>query len=187
MKYFLADLHLHHPKLAALRGFDSVEEHDAAIMEGIHALSPDDQLWVLGDICSGGKESMLNALGKLVLVKTPMYLISGNHDQVHPLHRDCYKYWAEFTGVFQGIFPFARTAFAGRRLFMSHFPYVGQGDHTSEERFTQYRLHNEGGYLIHGHTHSSELRSGPRSVCVSAEATGLKPISEVGIAEVLGF
>lgn len=183
MKYFIADLHLAHPKLAELRGFSTIAEHDAVILEGLHALDPkNDQVWILGDICSGSRGSMMNALGELVLVKTPMYLVTGNHDPVNPMHRTGHKHWPEFTGVFQAIFQHGRTSIGGTRALLSHYPYQGAGDHTDEERFEQYRLPDMGEWLIHGHTHSSRLRSGPKSICVSAEATALRPISEQQIA-----
>ena len=51
MRYFTADLHLAHPKLADLRGFDSVGAHDAAVMAELYRLdSAEDELWILGDV-----------------------------------------------------------------------------------------------------------------------------------------
>ncbi|WP_301122430.1 hypothetical protein [Mycolicibacterium fortuitum] len=40
MDYFTADLHLAHPKLASLRGFETVAAHDAAVMAPLHHLDP---------------------------------------------------------------------------------------------------------------------------------------------------
>lgn len=56
--WFTSDLHLGHPFVAELRGYDrgdaDVERHDAAILGNLTAaLSPGDTLWVLGDISSG--------------------------------------------------------------------------------------------------------------------------------------
>lgn len=66
MDFFTADLHLAHPKLAGLRGFDTVAAHDAAVMAALHRLDPQhDTLWVLGDICAGGVASMESALTQL--------------------------------------------------------------------------------------------------------------------------
>ena len=41
---FTADLHLHHSKLAGLRGFDTTGAHDAAVMAELYRLDPENDV-----------------------------------------------------------------------------------------------------------------------------------------------
>ncbi|AFP42039.1 Metallophosphoesterase [Mycolicibacterium smegmatis MC2 155] len=178
VEYFTADLHLAHPKLARLRGFDTVASHDAAVMAQLYRLSPEtDELWVLGDICSGGVASMESALAQLSTLHVPMHLVTGNHDPVSPMYRNAQKHFADYAVVFASVQQVARTKVGGEGVMLSHFPYAGTPDRFSRKSFDQYQLPDLGMWLIHGHTHSGERRSGKRSICVSLEAWDLRPAS----------
>lgn len=49
--YFTSDPHFGHRKVAEIRGFDSPEEHDAALAANWRAVvRPGDKVWVLGDL-----------------------------------------------------------------------------------------------------------------------------------------
>lgn len=166
--YFTADLHLQHPKLASVRGFSSVAAHDSAVMSALYELDPDaDTLWVLGDICAGGTESMHIALEQLATLRVPMHLVVGNHDPVHPMYRGSQKHFSDYALVFQSAQQMARTKVSGEGVLLSHFPYLGTPDRYSRKQFDQYQLPDLGQWLIHGHTHSDQQRSGKRSICVS--------------------
>lgn len=178
MDYFTADLHLVHPKLAELRGFDAVAAHDDAVMAALQRLDPGkDVLWVLGDICSGGVASMESALAQLATCRVPMHLVMGNHDPVHPMYRRAQRHFAAYTEVFSSVQQYARTKVGGEGVLLSHFPYAGTPDRYAREQFEQYQLPDYGMWLIHGHTHSDQRRSATRSICVSLEAWGLLPAS----------
>lgn len=183
MHYFTADLHLAHPKLAGLRGFATVAAHDAAAMAPLYALDPAaDVLWVLGDICAGGVESMHTALDQLATLRVPMHLVPGNHDPVHPMYRNAQRHFADYAAVFVSVQLMARTKIGGVDVLLSHFQYQGTPDRFSRKQFDQYQLPDLGQWLIHGHTHSAERRSGRRSICVSLEAWELRPASETELA-----
>lgn len=182
MKHFIADLHLGHAKIAEYRGFDSVEDHDRAVLDTLHAVPKDDQIWVLGDTNSGSAGGTRHALALLRSVPAPMHLVPGNHEIVWPGFRDSYKHQRTFLEVFESVQAFARTRIAGHSVLMSHFPYTG--DHTEVDRAVEYRLRDEGLPLLHGHTHSSVRRTSEREVCVSWEAWE-RPASENEIAEIL--
>ena len=49
----VADLHFGHEKVAELRGFSSVEEHDQKILGQLQRVPKYDTIIVLGDISSG--------------------------------------------------------------------------------------------------------------------------------------
>lgn len=60
MDYFTSDLHIGHDKdfLYKPRGFDSIEQHDTAIVKRWNDIvTPDDTVYILGDLCMSGNES----------------------------------------------------------------------------------------------------------------------------------
>lgn len=160
--WFTSDLHLGHAKIAEHRGHTDTDSHDAAVISAIHAdVRKGDQLWILGDISSGGSTGERHALDVLEVLARgiELHLIAGNHDSVHPMHRDAHKHQRRFLDVFASVQPFARRRIAGHQVLLSHFPY--SGDHTPEDRATQYRLRDEGLWLLHGHTHSHRKVTNP--------------------------
>lgn len=184
MDYFTADLHLAHPKLAGQRGFETAAAHDAAVMAALSRLDPDaDVLWVLGDVCSGGVGSMKTALELLGRLRVSMHLVTGNHDPVHPMYRGAQRHFTAYSAVFASVQQHARTKIGGESVVLSHFPYTGTPDRFARPQFDQYQLPDLGRWLLHGHTHSDQRRSGARSVCVSLEAWELQPVSADELAQ----
>ena len=165
-----------HKFVASLRGFDNPDEHDAWLAEKWdRVVNPDgnrqDQVWVLGDISAGGNRAQLAALGWLMQRPGTKHLIVGNHDGAHPMFRDSHKWQSKYLGVFDSVQAFARRKVAGQSVLLSHFPYQGSefADHTSEERYPQWRLPDMGEWLVHGHVHDTERVRG-RSVHVGVDA-----------------
>lgn len=81
MAIFIAsDLHLGHDKpfLYEPRGFQSIEQHDSEIIANWNNLiSPEDTIYILGDVMLGSNEA---GLRKLSLLNGNLKLIRGNHD-----------------------------------------------------------------------------------------------------------
>lgn len=201
--WFTSDLHLQHARVAVHRAeramicIDSqdpeghcVRWHDRTL--ALHwdaAVKPNDQVWVLGDLSVGGAEATAYALNWIHDRPGEKHLVPGNHCPVHPMHRDSHRWMSAYMQVFASVQPFARRRVAGREVLLSHFPY--EGDHTDEQRFTQYRLRDEGLWLMHGHTHRRERLSAstpiyrlqpgqlipPNQIHVGVDAWGLKPVS----------
>ncbi|WP_317541269.1 metallophosphoesterase family protein [Rhodococcus globerulus] len=154
--WFTSDPHFGHAKIAETRGFPTVFDHDSAVIASILTrVQHGDQLWILGDLSAGGRAAEDRALELLATVDADLHLIAGNHDSCHSMHRDAHKHQRRFLEVFTSVQTFARRRVAGRNVMLSHFPYVG--DHTSIDRATEYRLRDEGMWLLHGHTHSSKM------------------------------
>ncbi len=113
MKYFTSDLHLHHPFVAALRGYAKPEyahlaaadlreyartnrwkladmvdwqRHDHTIIDNINErVGEEDELYVLGDLSTGGRASLTGALQTLEGLRVPRanrHLILGNHEDL---------------------------------------------------------------------------------------------------------
>lgn len=173
---FTSDPHFGHENVARLRGFDNVEAHDEAITKHWKEIvNEEDHLWILGDLQMSAVKYALELVGSMPGKK---HLILGNHDPAHPMHRQSHKFQHQYMEVFESVQAFARRRIAGQEVLLSHFPY--QSDHTQVARYTQYRLRDEGLWLLHGHTHGAEKLHG-HEIHVGLDAWGMKfvPISTI--------
>ena len=181
---FTSDLHLGHAHVADLRGFPDVETHDAAVRASIaDAVASRDILWILGDVVGPGGE-WLDALDWLYCLPCRVRLVLGNHDPAHPMHRRAYSdSGVDLWHAVQWVGTAAQVKIVGRRVMLSHFPYVR--DHTDPPRHMQWRLRDEGAWLIHGHTHSTErVSAATREVHVGWDAWR-RPLSDSEIAALI--
>lgn len=191
--WYTSDLHLGHRFVAGLRGFDDPAEHDATIEGNFRALvRADDLVWWLGDLAVVSSRTRIEAvLARIAALPGRHRLIAGNHDPVHPLHRDAHKWQRLYLEVFESVQVFARQRIsmpgpdgpAPVSVMLSHFPY--RADHSDEPRYVEYRLPDVGGWLIHGHTHSKERRTSPREVHVGLDAWGLRPVSQAQLVQAM--
>jgi len=174
--YFTSDTHFLHKMVAELRGFTGPAEHDDLIVKRWNeTVRPGDLVWHLGDVGLGNETRILEQAARLNGRKQ---LITGNHDSCWPGNRGARSRQRRWLEVFESVQAFARIRIDGRPVLLSHFPYLGAGDHTAEERGTQYRLPDEGLWLIHGHTHQPAQVDGHRSLHAGTDAWDLRPASE---------
>jgi calcineurin-like phosphoesterase family protein len=186
--WFSSDLHFRHRLVAGIRGFTALDErgqlvpdrdaHDEAIIRNWNGLvKPGDVVWLLGDAGIGNETEVLTLVARLHGRKQ---LVAGNHDSCHPMHRAAWKKQRKWLEVFESVQASAVVNLAGQQdVLLSHFPY--SGDHTSDDRYTQWRLPDEGLPLLHGHIHSRRRRTGSNQVHAGLDAWDLKPASEIGI------
>lgn len=152
--FYWSDLHLGHNKVAELRGFSTTGEHDAAIIDAwATTVAPRDTVWVLGDLTAGGTRDTRNALEIIRQLPGTKRLITGNHDKLHPINRPRASDYSAWLDTFVTIDSAARVKLHGISVMLSHFPY--DGDHTGEDRHSQWRLRDLGAPLIHGHVHDA--------------------------------
>lgn len=174
--FFIGDLHFGHEKVAKIRGFDSVEQHDLFIFDQWNKIvREDDKVYVLGDISGGRDEQEYHALE--ILAQLPGYktLICGNHDSVSGIQRKYSSRTEHFRQVFERIQDFGRIRMENTQILLSHYPYTSQGDGPGrgEARYREFRLPDTGGLLIHAHTHHTHPTNGSvkgRELCVSWDA-----------------
>lgn len=169
--WYTADLHIGHRLVSDIRGFESTEDHDNWLYDLWHkSVQPNDTVYVLGDVAVSGYSYALALLKSLPGTK---HLVAGNHDPVHPMHRQGYsRRFQEWLQVFETIQPFQRKRLNKVEFLMCHLPYsdVGDGAGRGEARYAQYRLPNLGLPLLHGHTHSTERFEGERQLHVGLDA-----------------
>jgi len=178
--WFTADTHFDHKLVSELRGFGTPEEHDQEVVRRWNKrVRPGDQVWHLGDVGIG---ALARSLPWMEQLNGTIHLITGNHDACSPVHRQSHKHLREWMGQFETVQAYARRRIVGRSVLLSHYPY--EGDHTATERYSQYRLRDEGLWLLHGHTHSPERING-RQIQVGVDAWGLAPVSIDEIAELM--
>lgn len=185
--WFTSDLHLGHAKVAELRGYASVREHDEDIARRwAEFVGERDTVWVLGDV-TVSKSRLMYALERVYLLPGTKHLVAGNHDLVHPQHRGAWKHQSHYLFAFQSVQPYARIRVQGEEVLLSHYPYADEpGADRGEVRYSQYRLPNEGRWLIHGHTHMEDQRVHGRQIHVGLDAWGMQPVSLAVIDEVIG-
>lgn len=179
--WFTSDTHFCHPLVAKLRGFSSVEAHDEEVIARWNAVvAPDDMVWHLGDVGLGGVENALAQASRLHGFK---HLVTGNHDRCWPGQRNAWKHQERYLRVFESVQQFAVIGLGGQDVLLSHFPY--RTDHTDDVRYEQFRLRDEGSWLVHGHTHLRDQHDEPQSVHVGLDAWGLRPVRDSEIAQVI--
>ena len=163
--YIIADLHLGHTKVAFERGFNTVNQHNNAIIDNWNSVvGKRDSVFVLGDVVFGEQNFKL-----LCYLNGTKKLVMGNHDK-YPITR--------YTKYFSQVFGCVRY----KECILSHIP-------VHPEQFERYK------YNVHGHLHSKvvterirstyeasttksdyKIQPDTRYICVSAEQTNLKPV-----------
>ncbi len=134
-----SDLHLGHNKEFVWRdrGFESVEEMNAAIVERWNAVVSDiDTVYILGDVIMGKKSETLPLIEKL---KGTIVIVAGNHD-VDKI--DAYENLSNVKKVVWGEF----IKYKKVQFYMSHFPSISMLAY--EDR--KYPI-----WALHGHTHQT--------------------------------
>jgi calcineurin-like phosphoesterase family protein len=195
--WFTSDLHIGHRLVSGLRGFSDTAEHDAHLAEQWDSrVQNKDTVWILGDVTVGRSRPALDWIHARPGTK---HLVTGNHDEVWPGHREAFKvlsnYGSGWSAAFASIQPFARRRIAGQNVLMSHFPYPGTSEGTDangrpfDDRYIQYRLQDLGVPLLHGHTHRNERATrsqlGTLQIHVGVDAWGMRPVRQDEIEDLL--
>lgn len=167
-----ADLHVGHAKVAGIRGFSDTASHDAELVRRWNrAVNPLDKVIILGDVTMGSLGNARPVLRQLLGSK--LDLVSGNHDDVWPGHRNAHMHQHEWLEIFASVQPFMRRRLEKQDVLFSHFPY--DGDHTKPDRYVQFRLRDEGKWLVHGHVHDAWKQRG-RQINAGLDAWDMTPV-----------
>jgi len=188
--FFTSDTHFGHANIIKYtnRPFTDVPAMNEALIANWNAVvSPYDTVFHMGDVALGPWVEWDSVLSRL---NGNIFLVIGNHDRVfegmgqkqNDKFRDVYAQW------FAAMKPSVTGYILGAHVInMSHFPY--DGDHTSEERYNEYRLPDEGRVLLHGHTHYdskvSRSKKGTLQIHVGQDAWDYRPVSEAEVLDLI--
>ena len=141
MIFFTSDLHIGHDKefIWKARGFNSIEEHDTQILLKWNSIiSPEDTVFILGDLCMGGNEKEWNRIYKNL--NGYKNIIYGNHDTVNKLSKYVNDYGMHLLG-YGDMYKYSKK----KSFYLSHYPTL-VGNHEEDKFF----------YNLSGHTHSTD-------------------------------
>lgn len=147
--WLTADLHFGHQKefVYAARGFTTVEEMDKAIIRRWNrVVKPEDEVFVLGDLCLGGgsEEAHLAAKQKIEQLNGNLHIVLGNHDSAK--REEMYRYLDNVVEVC-----WSRPLKHGKwHFYLSHYPTLC-GNWGDGEKPLKARTIN-----LCGHTHTTD-------------------------------
>ena len=179
--YYTSDLHLGHKnilKFCENRKFDHLYDMEQTIVKRFNnTVKPEDTVIFVGDIFLGhSRDFQRMILARLNCARK--ILVLGNHD----------KSASQMMNI---GFDFACHEMVryiqGERVVISHYPYapkVTKGLEKHDLRYLDRRPIDNGGFLLHGHTHSTEQVNG-RSIHVGIDAWNMMPVSENKIASII--
>jgi calcineurin-like phosphoesterase family protein len=162
MIYLTSDLHFGHQRnfLYKPRGFSSIEEHDAAIIKNWNKIiTPDDEVFVLGDLVMNDAES---GIEKLAQLNGKLNIVFGNHDTARKI--GFYEELPNVTSVgWSTLIKSGKWSF-----YLCHFP-------TMVDNFEERHKF----YCLHGHTHDKNKFQFIKNCCynVALDAHDNKPVS----------
>lgn len=154
--FFLGDPHLKHKKIPKSRGFETVDEHDIAVIDSIfQTCGRDDSLVITGDTCFGGPDAFIKLMrdgaarnlpkmhGKVPDDWRPNFNIKvtqGNHDSFSMLMQ---LFLSEWISKFGSLFEYKMTRSDGSisKVIVTHVPV----------------LLDRWEYNVHGHWHSRKV------------------------------
>lgn len=137
MKYYTSDSHLSHKNIIEYedRPFGSVEEMNNTIIDNInYRLTPDDELYILGDFTL---EKNIDKVSNLIRkIKCKKHLIIGNHDYFVKNKSLC--------SLFDSVHHYLEIDDNGWKVILFHYP------------IQNWNLKRYGSIHLYGHVHSKE-------------------------------
>lgn len=196
MKWFTSDWHLGHNNILKLgegRPFKNIEQmHSILLKNAWEIMSPEDELWNLGDMAMGNFEKTIKLASAFPGNKK--FLIPGNHDKIFPkLNTD--------TRIKQYLPMYENAGYKVLKLqekitltnetdnievLLSHIPYLVKQDRKKTRQDNRKNSlafaspEDKGYWLIHGHTHNrNKYSSHPKELQIGVDANNFYPVSEI--------
>lgn len=188
--WFSSDLHFGHRNISRYCGrpfpdtdAGVAEMDDALVARWNETVAPGDTVWVLGDVAMGLIDRSLANVERLV---GELRLVAGNHDRCWSgagTNEARARWRQRYHDVgFVTITEEERVRVGDTEVLLSHFPY--EGDSHDDDRHPIHRPSDDGGWLLHGHVHSTWRQSG-RQINVGVDAWGGAPVAEDTLAELI--
>lgn len=147
MIYLTSDLHFNHDRefIYKPRGFNSVEEMNSTIIANFNeVVTPDDDVYVLGDLMLGGPDKLDEGLNLISKLNGKLHLVRGNHDTD--------KRWAMYS-VLPNVVEYGNAIYLkykGFHFYMSHYPTFTAN--LEKESLKQCTIN------LYGHTHQHDSK-----------------------------
>ena len=117
MHYYTADPHFGHDRIIEFCGrpFGSSAEMDSAILANYQsAVSPVDNLWIVGDLAVCHSDNAPRLVSMLASIARKKHLVAGNHD----------KHWIRTLSAWESVHDFLEIRDEGRRVVLCHYPLI---------------------------------------------------------------
>jgi len=177
--YFSSDHHFYHANVIRFcdRPYKDVEEMNEALVKNWNAVvKPEDTVYYLGDFSMALRPVELYTKR----LNGRKILIAGNHDWCFPGHKKSktqekaanvqQKYLTE---GWDHILVCDNITIGDEVVSMSHFPWKGD---STDTRFDDWRLEDDGGWLLCGHVHEKWQRKN-KMINVGVDVWDYKPVS----------
>lgn len=133
--FFIADTHFWHKRAAEMRGFESVEAmNEALINRWNEVVAFNDTVVIVGDFSFAGSTRTLEILDEL---KGKMHLVRGNHDKA--MNSRVLDYFESVNDILNVKVQDGET----QRIVCCHFPMLS------------WDMSHYGAWHLHGHSHGS--------------------------------
>jgi calcineurin-like phosphoesterase family protein len=187
--FFTSDHHFDHANIIKFcnRPHESVYDmNEDLVRKWNERVDEKDTVYHLGDVClnNGG----LRFVNRLNGIK---YLIAGNHDRVFPKHKKYMKEMKRYlnAGFDQVFFAPQEFMFGRTKAILWHLPYPFKPDPANvnfsyDDRYNEWRIKDEGQWLVHGHTHG-KWKKRKRMIDIGVDAWGGYPVSEAEVSELM--
>jgi calcineurin-like phosphoesterase family protein len=183
--FFTSDQHFGHQNIIeyCARPFDNLSHmHDELIRRWNDVVTPHDRVVVLGDFALGKIADTLPLVAQLNGYKI---LVPGNHDRCWVGHKK-YGGWTlkYLTAGFHEVRHESRIFMMVEDLCvqLSHFPFYGDSEDT--DRYDEYRPHDGGQFLLHGHVHGS-WKMKANMINVGVDVWDYTPVSSEALKELI--
>lgn len=172
--WITSDLHIGQDRefLYKERGFASIEEHDAKLLENWNSLvEPEDTVYILGDVMLRHNEEdndFAYGLAILEQLKGRLIILRGNHDSESKLQK--YRTCANVVSAGDAALYLDYEEENKYHFYLTHYPTL-----VSHKKLKSMRsaLMN-----IYGHTHQKEhfYKGHPYMYCACLDAHDMKPV-----------
>lgn len=179
MIYFTSDPHFYHSNIIKYcnRPYSSVEEMNEALVTNWNSIvKPEDTVYCLGDFSLAIRPVELYS----AQLNGTKYLVPGNHDWCHPTHSKArgagLAKWIDFYTQHGWIVLPIQTELTIEGVGvvnLCHLPYKGD---STDARYAEYRLVDDGKWLICGHVHEKWKVKG-KMINVGVDVWDLHPVS----------
>ncbi len=134
-------------------------------------VSSDDEVYFLGDFSLDFRR----VRQVVPLLKGTIHLVSGNHDLCHSSNQGSGAYLRRYLDAgFSDISESIYVNIGEQRVLCHHMPYFELGD--LDRRFPEFKPHDDGGWLLHGHVHERWKVKG-RQINVGVDVWDFYPVS----------